>query len=260
MSMRALFCAVVWLCVPAFALAQTATGAALALYKAGDYAGAVRAGVAENTENGFAVAARATLAEANLREAPCMECLKRGEGFALRAIAAGGKLPESYVYLAAALGYQSRVLGTLRAGFAQYGDRSREALESALRVNPNFSWALAAMGGWNIEVVRVGGSWMGDLFYDASVEKGIGYFRRAIAAEPANLVIHFQLALALAAYDLDGQRTLVTSELAAAAAGTPASAYDAVIKGRAARLKDVLAKHDDEVALALVRKYQGYPD
>jgi hypothetical protein len=116
------------------------------------------------------------------------------------------------------------------------------------------------MGSWNIEVVRVGGSWMGDLFYDASVENGIGLFRRAIAAEPTNLVIHFQFALALAAYDLDGQRALVVSELAAAANGTPSSTYDAAIKQRAVRLKDVLARRDDDATLALVRKYQGYPD
>jgi hypothetical protein len=257
--MRAVMFALALVFAPTIVWGQMASGPALVLYKAGDYAGAVRAGLAENSENGFAIAARATLAEANLRPSPCMECLKRSEDYARRAIAAGGKLPESYVYLAAALGHQSRIIGTLRAGFSQYGDRAHEALEKALRIDPNFSWALAAMGGWNIEVVRVGGSWMGGLFYDASVEEGIGLFRRAIAAEPRNLVIRFQFALALAAYDLDGQRALITREVAAAANGAPASAYDAAIKQRALRLKEVLAGGDDDATIALVRKYQGYP-
>jgi hypothetical protein len=256
--MRALVFAFVLL-VPAFAWAQLASGPALQLYKAGNYEAAIKAGVAENNENGFAIAARATLADANLRDAPCMECLKRGEALARRAIAAGGKLPESYVYLTASLGHQSRIIGTLRAGLSKYGTQTREALNTALRINPNFSWALAAMGGWNIEVVRVGGSWLGDMFYDASFDKGVGFFRKAVAAEPTNLVIHFQFAISVASYDLDGQRALVTSELTAAANGTPASAYDAVIKQRAVRLKELVAKRDDDAAIALVRKYQGYP-
>jgi hypothetical protein len=97
------------------------------------------------------------------------------------------------------------------------------------------------------------------MFYDASFDKGVGFFRRAVAAEPANLVIRFQFAISVASYDLDGQRALVTSELTAAANGTPASAYDAVIKQRAARLKDLVTKRDDDAAIALVRRYQGYP-
>ena len=130
-----------------------ASGPALAFYKSGNYQAAIKAGLAENNENGFALAARATLAEETLGDKPCMECLKRAEGYARRAIAAGGRMPESYVYLAAALGHQSRIIGTIRAGMSDYGEQSRDALNTALKINPNFSWALAAMGGWNIEVV-----------------------------------------------------------------------------------------------------------
>jgi hypothetical protein len=260
MMLRALVFAVALALGCAPAAAQSAAGPALALYKAGQYQAAINAGLAENSENGFTIAARAALAEANLRETPCLECLQRAEGYARRAIAAGGKMPESYVYLAAALGHQSRIIGIIRARLGNYGDQSREALETALRLRPNFSWALAALGSWNIEVVRVGGSWLGDMFYEASFDKGVGLFRRAIAAEPANLVIHFQFALAVAAYDFDGQRPLIMSELTTAAGGTPSSAYDAVVKQRAARLKTLVEKRDDDAALALVRKFQGYPD
>lgn len=257
--MRALVYAFVVALVCTSAAAQTASGPALAFYKSGNYQAAIKAGLAENNENGFALAARAALAEETLGDKPCMECLKRAEGYARRAIAAGGRMPESYVYLAAALGHQSRIIGTIRAGMSDYGEQSKDALNKALRINPNFSWALAAMGGWNIEVVRVGGSWLGDMFYDATFDKGAALFRRGIAAEPTNLVIHFQFALAVAAYDLDGQRALVAAELTAAANGTPSSAYDAAMKLRAAKLRDLLARNADEQVLALVRKYQGYP-
>jgi len=259
-DMRALvqaFIAVALIATVAFA--QSASGPALELYRAGDYQAAIRAGLAENNENGFDVAARAALAEETLRDSPCLRCLKLAETYARRAIAAGGKMPESYVYLAAALGHEARIVGPIRARLANYPEDAKDALDTAQRVRPNFSWTLAALGGWNIEVVRTGGALLGDLLYDAGFERGVAYFKRAVAAEPSNLVIHFQFALALTAYDLDAQRSIVASELAAAASGTPSSAYDAAIKQRAGTLKEILAKGDDDGVLALVHKYQGYP-
>ena len=249
----------------AFGLALVAASAAaqatdpMALYKAGDYQGAIRAGVAQNTEAGFDAAARAALAEETLGVSPCLACLKRAEEYARKAIAAGGKSPESYVYLAAALGYEARIVGTLSAGFNGLATDAHDALEKALRVKPEFSWALAGLGSWNIEVVRTGGRMLGSWMYDATFDKGVNYFRRAVAAEPANLVIHFQFALSLASYDLDEQRAAIARELDAAAKGTPTSAYDTEIKRRAAALSSLLAKHEDETVLQLVHKYQGSP-
>jgi tetratricopeptide (TPR) repeat protein len=251
--------AAVLVCVSLSAAAEVASGPALALYQQGDYAAAVKAGIAQNDENGFAVAARAELAAENLGDKPCLPCLMRAEGYARRAIAAGGKLPESHVYLAAALGHEARVKGLLHAGLANYAEQSKDAIDAALRIQPNFSWALAALGGWHIEVVRSGGSWLGELFYDASFDKGLAYFERAVAGEPRNPVIHFQFALALASYDLDEQRGRVMKELTQAANGAAVSAYDTAIKQRATRLLALLVKNDDAAVLALVRKYQGYP-
>jgi hypothetical protein len=232
---------------------------AVALYKAGDYAAAIKAGTGENSEAGLAIAARAALAEESLRDHPCLECLKRAEGYARRAIAAGGRLPETYFYLAAALGRQSRIIGVIRAKLYGYPEEAKRALDAALRLNANFSWVLAALGGWNIEVVRSGGAWLGDMVYGARFDQGVSYFHRAVAADPGNLLIHYEFAIALAAYDLDGERATVTREFAAAAAGTPASAFDKAIKARAANLKQMLdAGRSDDVA-ALVHKYQGYP-
>lgn len=255
--MRRLALAIV-LSFAAFA-ATAQTSDPFALYKGGDYQGAIRAGLAQNTEAGFDIAARAALAEETLGVSPCLECLKRAEGYARKAIAAGGKSPESFVYLAAALGYEARIMGTLSAGFKGIATDAREAMEHALRVKPEFSWALAGLGSWHIEVVHTGGSVLGGLMYDASFSKGEAFYRRAVAAEPANLVIHFQFALSLASYDLDEQRAAVARELDAAAKGVPTSAFDTEIKRRATTLAALLAKHEDDTVLALVHKYQGYP-
>src|SRR5580704_9436377 len=96
----------------ALLLSATATHAesnALALYKSGSYAQAEKSGVAEGDAQGYAIAARAVLADEMMR-APCLDCLKRAEAYARRAIAADTKYAEGHIYLTVALGYESRII------------------------------------------------------------------------------------------------------------------------------------------------------
>src|SRR5688572_1392898 len=81
---------------------------AMALFEKGDYLAAVKAGAAEGTATSLTLAARATLADATLREAPCLECLQSAEALARRAIAADPNNMEGHIHLAVALGSQAR--------------------------------------------------------------------------------------------------------------------------------------------------------
>ena len=54
---------------------------ALQIYERGDYLAAAKAAEQEGGGEGFALAARSTLADATLREQPCMECLKQAEDY-----------------------------------------------------------------------------------------------------------------------------------------------------------------------------------
>ena len=76
------------------------------LYAAGQYDEAIRAGTAAATAPGYAIAARAALADAALRPQPCMDCLKRAEKFARAAVAADAKFSDGHVWLAASLGWK----------------------------------------------------------------------------------------------------------------------------------------------------------
>src|ERR1700687_3552529 len=80
------------------------------LYRAGNYEAAVAAGEAEGSGESLAVAARAVLADANLRDVPCMPCQQRAERLARRSIALDTKHPEAFVYLAGTLGYEARLV------------------------------------------------------------------------------------------------------------------------------------------------------
>jgi tetratricopeptide (TPR) repeat protein len=180
----------------------------------------------------LAVAARAVLADASLRDGPCMTCLQRAEALARRSIALDTQHPEPYLYLATALGYEARIVGSLRARFARYPEQAKEAIDRALAVAPNDSWSLAAAGTWHIEVVRNGGSLLARALFGARVETGEDYLRRAVAAEPENLVIRFQRALLLSGLDFEVNREAATLELAAATMTEPRTAYERALKAR----------------------------
>jgi hypothetical protein len=229
------------------------------LYRAGKYEAAIAAGEAAGDGNGLAVAARAAFAEANLSEKPCLSCLQRVEAFARRSIAKDTTHPEAFVYLAAAVGYEARIVGNIRAQFAHYPDIAKDAIDRALSVAPNDDWSLAAAGAWHIEVVRNGGKVLARAVYGARVDAGLDYFARAFAAEPKNLVIRFQYALSLSGLDFDTYAQQSRQALEAVATIEPRTVYESAIKQRANMLLDLLKAGRRGEYLTLVNRYQGYP-
>lgn len=228
------------------------------IYVRGDYAGAMREGDAQNTGAALAEAARAAIADAQLRDTPCLECLQRAENFARRAVALDARNADALVLLAVSLGLEARIVGMVRAKLNRYPEQAKEALENAVKLAPSDGAALAAMGAWHIEVVRNGGI-LGSVMYGAKIETGKGFFRQGIAADPGNLVLPYQFALSLAGYDAAGNRGEIAHLLAAAAGGTPRTAYETALKARAGELAQVLKGGNLRAFAALVKKYQGYP-
>ena len=232
----------------------------LAMFEKGDYLAAAKAGAAEGSAVNLAVAARATLADATLRDAPCMECLQSAEALARRAIAVDPNNMEGHIHLAVALGYQARIIGTIRARFARFPEQAKEEIETALRLAPNSHWALSAAGGFNIEVVRAGGRLLGNLLYGATFENGVSYFHKAIAADPENPLIKLQYALSLTGYAFDTRREEITAVLDSSVRSKPGNVYEEAMRQRAARLLALLNEIKVSEYLVLVRKYQGFPE
>lgn len=228
------------------------------LYRTGQYEAAIAAGEATNTGEGLAAAARAALAIANLRDVPCLPCLQRAENLARRSIAVDMNHPDAFIFLAVSLGYESRLVGAIRAQFAHYPEQAKQAIDHALAISPNDAFSLAAAGGWHIEVVR-NGSILARPIYGARVDTGMDYFHRALAADPENLVIRVQYALSLSGYSLDTYKAEVTSQLNAVARIEPRTAYERALKERAGHLLELLKSDKRREFLALVNRYQGYP-
>ncbi len=228
------------------------------LYEKGDYAAAVAAGEAKGDGEGLMIATRAALSEAKLHDTPCLDCFHKVEALAQRAIAADPKRPEPYIYFASAMGFENHIIGTMAASSAGLPSKSKTAIDTALSIAPNNPLALAGLGGWNIEIVR-GGGMFGRWLYDASFDAGVKAFKQAIAAAPNDVIIHYEYALQLAAYDAKAQRAEITAQLAAASSAPAPTAYEQALQARVKHLSDLLAKNDMAGFSAQVKRYQGYP-
>jgi tetratricopeptide (TPR) repeat protein len=229
------------------------------LYNAGKYQQAETAGAVEDDAKGLTYAARAILAQEAM-SAPCLDCLKRAESYARKAIARDPNYVDAHTYLAASLGYQGRIVGLVEARLENLPDQAKANVDAALKADPNNGRALAALGAWNIEVVRAGGETLAKIVYGASLEAGQADFTKAFAASPENLVLRYQYALVLSGYDPQRFHDLIVDSLEHAIAGKPQTAFDAFIQNRARELLDVFRRGDKDVFAKLVRRDQGYPE
>src|SRR5216684_2391285 len=102
------------------------------IYATGRYDDAMKAGAATGSAAGLTVAARAALADATTRPEPCLDCLRRAEDFASKAVAADPHLADAHVYLAVAMGYEARIVGPVWARAHNYPGRAKDELDAAL--------------------------------------------------------------------------------------------------------------------------------
>jgi hypothetical protein len=235
-----------------------ATEEIFALYARGDYEQALRLGEASHTAPGLAVAARAVLADEVLRETPCLACLERAEALARQAVAADPHFSLGQVWLAVALGYEARIIGSVKARVKNSPAQSRAALDAAIADDPKNPFAVSALGGWHIEIVRGGGAFLARLAYGARESEGLALFDRAVRLAPANVAVRYQIGLGLAGFDAEKYRSRIATEFKAALAATPQTAYERKIQGRAAELLGLM--NAQEAFDLRVRKYQGFPD
>jgi hypothetical protein len=229
-----------------------------AVYARGDYEQAARLGEASRTAPGLATAARAVLAEDVLRVAPCLSCLERAEALSRQAVAADPRHAFGQVWLAVALGYQARITGAVKARIKNAPAQSKAALDMAVADDPRNAFAVSALGGWHIEVVRGGGATMARLFYGAREDTALSLFDRSVNLAPDNVAVRYQIGLSLAGFDPEKYHARIAVELKAAVAAAPATAYEKRIQARA---QELLGLQNQREAYDLrVRKYQGFQD
>jgi tetratricopeptide (TPR) repeat protein len=256
--MKAALLALLLLTLPG--AAPSRTDEIFALYARGDYEQAAKAGEAAHTAPGYAIAARAVLAEDVLGDAPCLACLQRAESLARQAVAIDPHFAYGQVWLAVSLGYQARIIGAVKARLKDSPAQSRGALDAAVADDPKNAYAVSALGGWHIEIVRGGGSTLARLIYGASESEALALFDRAVRLAPDNVAVHYQIALSLAGFNLEKYRARVAAELKASVAAGADTAYEKKMQARAAELLGLVNASAHDAFDLRVRKYQGFVD
>ncbi|HVP83602.1 MAG TPA: hypothetical protein VMS78_02665 [Rhizomicrobium sp.] len=229
------------------------------LWSQGKYEDAIKAGLAENNADGLGVAARAAASDMTMHTSPCMDCVKRTEDIARKALAANPKGALPTIYLAAALGYKGRIIGLMAAQNQKLGEQSEQAIEDALAAHPKDAQLIATMGGWHFEVVRVGGSMLARWTYGATMDKGLAFYDQAFKLSPNDILINYQYGLGLAAYDADEYHDKIEAAWKRVIAATPQNAYEEASKKRAAELLALLNGKDKKALEAKLDSYMGIP-
>ncbi|HEX9485298.1 MAG TPA: hypothetical protein VF929_11985 [Gemmatimonadaceae bacterium] len=131
------------------------------------------------------------------------------EQYARRAVEANPADAEGHFQLARALGRRALSLGK-RDQVRYAGDVRSEAL-AALRIEPTHAGALHVMGMWNYNVMSLSGLTRlfaktflgGKVFNSANWDDAQKFMEESVAAEPARIVHHLDLARVYAARDLN---------------------------------------------------------
>lgn len=231
-----------------------------ATYAKGDYEAAARAGEAAHTAASLTMAARAVLADEALRDTPCMDCLRRAEKLSRAAIAMDPHNAFAQLWLAASLGYQGRIMGTVKARLADIPNQSKTALDAALAADPNNGYVVSAVGGWNLAVVKAGGAFLARQIFGATEAQGMTMIDRAVKLDPGNVSVRFQNGLVLADFDADKYHDRILTELRAALSAHADTVYEKRIQERANILLGLVTHGSQDALTARVRKYSGWPD
>lgn len=218
-------------------------------YAAGDFARAETLASADPSAEAQAFAAGAALAMLMADQAGNRRTVAdRLSRHARAAIAADESLAEAHLRMAAAIGFEGRYTGTLRAFMRRLPQQGKSHIERAAALDPADPWGDALLGAWHFEVVRRGGG----RALGASLADGMAAYDAAIGNAPDDPVIAYFFAVALLA---SGEATYVEparAQLARAADMAPREGLDAGLDGAIiARARTLLRALEDDPAHAV---------
>ena len=232
-----------------------------ALYNEGHFIEAAAAGAEVGSAEALTLAARANIAAAMLETDPTLRdgYVDGALAFARAALEIDAEAVEAHLQAAIALGLVGRRSGPISAharGLARIG---RAHIDDALALDPENPWGYAALGAWHLEVVAGGGAAPARLLYGARRDEGLAAFARAVHLAPDNLVVRYERAMALLAFDAASLAPVALEDLAAVAALEPRNAIERALKVRAAELVASFEDRDaDKLAENLAAFRGGY--
>ena len=185
--------------------------AAWALYHAGEFQKAAEAGLKAGSA-GITVANKAQAIYANYLEksektklALFMEVVERAEAQA----AAEPKNANAHYLLAYALGRYSQGISVVKALAEGLGSKVKNALETAIKLQPKHADAHIALGAFHAEVIDKVGSLLGRT-QGASKDTGLAMYKKALELNPTSAIAMIEYANGLVM--LEGDKKMKQAE------------------------------------------------
>jgi len=207
---------------------------ARAVYAEGRFMEAADLAQALDTSEGYALAAN-SLAIYGYYMAPDSEkegLFKRATELARQAIRIDAANPEAHLQLAHAMGRRAQVIDILKALKEGYASQVRDAVQEALRLDPDLAAAHLSLAAWHAGVVSNGG-FFGSLLYGANEEDALAQFERALELAPREKIVLLEYALGLLSLDAIGNRAMARDLLKRAIRLPQKDAHDRIIHRKA---------------------------
>ena len=201
------FLTILYMFMPAGTAGAQSIEEARIVYAEGRFMKAADLAQVLDTSEGYALAAN-SLAIYGYYIAPDSEkegLFKRAEKLARKASRLDAANPEAHLQLAHAMGRHAQVMGTLKALNEGYASQVRDAIQEALRLDPDMAAAHLSFAAWHAGAVSKGGL-LARLLYGANEEDARAHFERALELAPQEKIVLFEYAFGLLSLDADHNR------------------------------------------------------
>jgi tetratricopeptide (TPR) repeat protein len=181
-------------------------------FHAGEFQKAAEAGLKAGGA-GITVANKATAIYANYLETSEKTKLELFQEVAARAEAqqkTEPKNPNAFYWQAYALGRYSQGISIAKALAQGIGTKVKNALETALKLEPKHADAHIALGAYHAEIIDKVGSMVGGITYGAKKETGMKHYETALKLNPDSAIARIEYANGLVM--LEGKKALAKAE------------------------------------------------
>ena len=207
---------------------------ALTAYSEGRFNEAAEIAKTLGNSSGYALAAKSMVIHARYIAADPekKQLLEQAIELARKAIESDSENADAYLWLSRALGRHSNHISKARATKENYARQTREAIENALRSDPQMSAAHISMGRWHTGIIDRIGRLMGRTLFGARKKDAIQHFDKAYALNQQSKGNNLSLAIGLIELDQDKYSDRAHKLLKQAADLPINDAYEKIIHDR----------------------------
>lgn len=160
-------------------------------FHAGDFAKAAAAG------GGHTVAIKATSIYAThleKKDAAKVKLYQEAMAMAEALMKSQPKNANAFYQYAYAAGRYSQSISVMKALKEGYGGKIKNALETALKLDPKHADAHTAMGAYHAEIIDKVGAMVGKLTYGANKDAALEHYEKALKLNPSSPIAHIEYA------------------------------------------------------------------